>query len=112
VGVRFTFYPFDNDSRDVFLVFRSKFDPLLYVMPFHQARPTTGRGGMLGDEYGMSTIRSLFSVLRRLCRTKSLSYELTGMLVQFIETLLLYIRKIFRGKVKFPPESGFFEPLK
>ena len=81
-----------------------KFLSLLYPMPFLNTSPTTGGGGMLGNENKVPSHRSLFAIIFRMLRSYSGFYEIKGVPPDCIDTFILDILPVNSGQFKFRSE--------
>ena len=78
-------------------------------MPLLSASATTGRGGMLGNEDGMTSHRCLFAVIFWKLRRDSRIHKLKSMRFDGFNTFGGDVIAVFWGQLKFRSEFGFCE---
>jgi hypothetical protein len=77
-------------------------------MPFLNATPATGGGGMLSNENRVAFHWSLFTIVFRILRNYSGFNEINSVLPDCIDTFILDILPVFFGQFEFRSEFGSF----
>ncbi len=79
---------------------------LLNVMPFLQAAPAAGRGGMLSDKHRMTAHRGLLAIVRGFCRRQSSGDEIGGMSGNLLFPFAKAVVALFGAQMKTLAEAG------